>query len=120
MASVAATLYPTAFPVVKVESSHPIDNHEGWRQGSHQQSEGRGGHRKIIGIGIQRGLNKVWSGMVFWNDRVLKPSKDWVKCHCKQEATRWTALSDAPGHEEMSSGFPCKLNLRIAVNIDGL
>ena len=59
MAIFTATLYPTTFLMIQVESSHPIHNHEGRRQGGHQQPEGRGGHHKIIGIGTRRSIVSV-------------------------------------------------------------
>ena len=41
----------------------------------------------------------------------MEPSNDRVERHCEQEAARGAALPDT-GHEELTSGFPCKLNLR--------
>ena len=67
-------------------------------------------------MGTPRGLKKVWSGRVSWDDRVVEPSKDRVERHCEQEDTRRAALPDTSGHVELSYGFPCKLNLRSAIN----
>ena len=36
IATFAAILYPTAFRMIDVESSHAIHNHKGWRQGVNQ------------------------------------------------------------------------------------
>ena len=48
--------------------------------------------------------------MIPWNDRILKPPKERVEGHRKQEATCRTALSHAPGHEELSSGHSCEFD----------
>ena len=63
-------------------------------------------------------LQKVQANRIPWNDRVLKPSKDRVEGHRKQEAARRTALSHAPGHDELSSGHSCKFHVRGAVAVD--
>ena len=80
-----AILYANASPMIEVEPSHTIHNHKGRRQGSHQQPEGRSRHSKIISLGTWRGLKKVWSRRVFWNDRVLEPSKKWSKATAKRK-----------------------------------
>ena len=48
----------------------------------------------------------------------MKPSKDRLEGHRKQEAARRTALSHAPGHDELSSGHSCKFHVRGAVAVD--
>ena len=38
-----------------------------------------------------------------WDNRFLEPSENRVKSHCKQKATRRTALSYSACHQELSS-----------------
>ena len=45
-------------------------------------------------------------------------AKDRVEGHRKQETTRWTALSHAPSHEELSSGHSCEFDACGAVVLD--
>ena len=117
MTTVAATLYPTALSMKEIEPSHPVHQHKDWRQGGHQRPEGRSSNRKIISIGTWTGLKKVWSGRISWDGQIIEPSKDRVEHHGEQGATRRAELPDTSGHEELSSGSPCKLHLRSAVHI---
>ena len=55
---------------------------------------------------------------ISWDDGVVEPSKDRVESHGEWEATCKAAWPDASGHEKLSSGFPCKLDLRQAVAIN--
>ena len=45
------------------------------------------------------------------NDRFLKPSKDRVESHCKQEAARWSSLSYSLGHEKLSPSRSCEFHM---------
>ena len=58
---------------------------------------------------------EIWVGKTYENDRVMEPWEDRVERHGEEEATCSSTLPGTSGHEEVSSGYPCKLNLRSAV-----
>ena len=107
MATFTAILYPTAFPMIQVESSSLAHHFEGRRKSGHESSKGRSSHCKAISTSARSRLKKIW---VSWDDRVLEPTENGIKRHCKEEAARRTALSDAPGQRKLSSAFSCKFN----------
>ena len=71
IATIAAMMYPTAPPMIEVETSHQVHHHKRRRKGGHQQPEGRSRHRNIISIGTRRGLKKVLGIRVSWDDRIV-------------------------------------------------
>ena len=78
MAIFTAILYPTTFLMIQVQSSHPIHNHQGRRQGGHQQLEG--GSRKSGAAGF---LGMI----VFWSQRkmgsnAIANKKPLARQHC--------------------------------------
>ena len=87
-------------------------------QCGHQVPKGRGSHSEVVSIRTLYRLLKTQASKVPWNDRMLKPSKDRVDCHRKQEPSRWTSLSNSSGHEELSSSRSCKFHMRGSVVVN--
>ena len=104
--------------MVKTEASDTVHHLEGRRQSGHQRPKRRSRNSEIIGIGAWSRLQEILGRRVSRDDRIMKPSENRVECHGKQKAFCGAALSDSSGHEEVSSRFPCELNLRhiIALN----
>ena len=89
--------------MIQVKPNSLVHHFGGKRHGGHQPSKGRNIHCKVISMNTRNRLEEVWRGRVPWDDRVLEPTKGGIKRHCKQEASRKTALSHAPGHEVLQS-----------------
>ena len=73
---------------------------------------------EIVGVSALCRLQEIQVVWVPWDNRLLEPSEDRVKSHCKKETTRWTTLSYTSGQKELSSVCSREFHVRGAVAVN--